>query len=105
IPHEVGLKASILDSRVLKLLPFATVNKHRITEAQIHAELSTLEAQFRQNNDNTKACITTEKEECDSLSAELWSSFLTLTLQAVTEDKLTRYLKEQIAHKSQDPLI
>ncbi|CAG8545147.1 3889_t:CDS:2 [Racocetra fulgida] len=63
----------MLDPRVLKLLPFATEDERRNTEAQIRAELSILEAQFRQNNDKIEACITTEEEEYDSLSAELWA--------------------------------
>ncbi|CAG8451502.1 6231_t:CDS:2 [Cetraspora pellucida] len=105
IPDEIGLKASMLDPRVLKLLPFATEDERRNTEAQIRAELSILEAQFRQNNDKIEACITTEEEEYDSLSAELWGSLSTPTPQTITEDELTKYLKEQIAHKSQDPLI
>ncbi|CAG8461934.1 28550_t:CDS:2 [Racocetra persica] len=105
IPDEIGLKASMLDSRVLKLLPFATEDERRNTKAQIRAELSILEAQFRQNNDKIEACITTEEEEYDSLSAELWGSLSTPTPQTITEDELTKYLKEQIAHKTQDPLI
>ncbi|CAG8588136.1 5785_t:CDS:2 [Cetraspora pellucida] len=83
------LKASMLDPRVLKLLLFATEDEHRNTKAQIHAELSILEAQFRQNNDKIEACITTEKEEYDLLSAELWGSLSTPTPQTITEDELT----------------
>ncbi|CAG8462694.1 2649_t:CDS:2 [Gigaspora rosea] len=46
IPDEVGLKASILDPRVLKLLPFATNDERKNTETQLCAELAELEAQF-----------------------------------------------------------
>ncbi|CAG8822039.1 3867_t:CDS:1, partial [Gigaspora rosea] len=52
IPDEVGLKASMLDPRVLKLLPFATNDERKNTETQLRAELAELEAQFNQNNDN-----------------------------------------------------
>ncbi|CAG8844771.1 22380_t:CDS:2, partial [Racocetra persica] len=72
---EMGLKASILDPCALKLLSFATVQEREDTEAQIY-----------------------------SLSAELWGSF-SISDQATTEDEFTRYMKEQIAHKNQNPLI
>ncbi|CAG8569481.1 6895_t:CDS:2, partial [Scutellospora calospora] len=98
IPDEIGLKASMLDPRVLKLLSFATENERRNTEAQIRAELLILEAQFRQNNDNTEACITTEEEEYDSLSAELWSSLSTPTTQT-KNSPCTRFSKHDIILK------
>ncbi|CAG8801399.1 16902_t:CDS:2, partial [Dentiscutata erythropus] len=90
----------LLEKLLLKLLPFATDDERKNTETQLRAELEALEAQFNQNNDNTgKVTIITEEEECDSLSAELWGSFTTPISQAVTEDELTRYLKEQVALK------
>ncbi|CAG8817193.1 7359_t:CDS:2, partial [Gigaspora margarita] len=99
IPDETKLKASILDPRVLKLLLFATNKECKNTEAQLHEELLVLEAQFNQNNDNSDAVITVEEEKFDSLSAELWGLFAIPNSQAFVEDELTRYLKEQIAHK------
>ncbi|CAG8499301.1 13724_t:CDS:2 [Cetraspora pellucida] len=105
IPDEVGLKASMLNLRVLKLLLFATNNEHKNTETQLHAELLALEAQSNQNNYNKEAVIIAEEKEYDSLSAELWGSFAVPISQAVNEDELTRYLKEQVAYKSQDPLM
>ncbi|CAG8798054.1 956_t:CDS:2, partial [Gigaspora margarita] len=56
ISDKAGLKASMLDPLVLKLLPFAT----------------NMNAQSNQNNNNTGAVITVKKEEYDSLSAKLW---------------------------------
>ncbi|CAG8799673.1 29_t:CDS:2, partial [Cetraspora pellucida] len=56
------LKASMLDPRVLKLLSFTTEYECRNTEVRIRAELSILKVQFRQNNNNTEACIITEEE-------------------------------------------
>ncbi|CAG8813227.1 40466_t:CDS:10, partial [Gigaspora margarita] len=38
ISNEAGLKTSMLDLQVLKLLPFATNNKRKNTEAQLHEE-------------------------------------------------------------------
>ncbi|RIB16387.1 hypothetical protein C2G38_2190110 [Gigaspora rosea] len=73
IPDEVGLKASMLDPQVLKLLPFTTNDERKNTETQLRAELAELEAQFNQNNDNDEVTIITKEEECDSLSAELWA--------------------------------
>ncbi|CAG8668610.1 23487_t:CDS:2 [Cetraspora pellucida] len=105
ISDEVELKASMLDPRMLKLLPFTTVDKHKNTEAQIHTELSILDTQFKQNNNNTETCITTEEEEYNLLNAELWGLLSIFVPQTITEDELTRYLKEQIAYKSQDLLI
>ncbi|CAG8589240.1 3820_t:CDS:2, partial [Scutellospora calospora] len=63
ISNEVGLKASMLDLRVLKLLPFTTNDKCKNTEIQLHAELLVLEAQSNQNNNNTEAVITAKEEE------------------------------------------
>ncbi|CAG8851083.1 31734_t:CDS:2, partial [Gigaspora margarita] len=85
IPNETGLKASILDPRILKLLPFATNEEYKNTEVQLREELLVLEAQFNQNNDNSDAVIT--------------GSFAIPNSQAFVEDELTRYLKEQIAYK------
>ncbi|CAG8700159.1 41436_t:CDS:2, partial [Gigaspora margarita] len=84
IPNEVGLKASILDPQALKLLPFATANERKNTKEQIHEELSILKAQSGQNNTITET--STIKEECDSLSAELWNLFSIPVSHAITED-------------------
>ncbi|CAG8824145.1 24802_t:CDS:2, partial [Cetraspora pellucida] len=44
IPDEIGLKASMLDPQVLKLLLFITKDKCKNTETQLYAELEALEA-------------------------------------------------------------
>ncbi|CAG8774810.1 21101_t:CDS:2 [Dentiscutata erythropus] len=89
IPNEVGLKASMLDLQILKLLPFATNEECKNTESQLYEKLLVLEAQFNQNNDNLGAAITVEKEKYDSLSAELWGLFAIPNSKAVAEDELT----------------
>ncbi|CAG8812226.1 7881_t:CDS:2 [Gigaspora margarita] len=102
-PNESGLKASLLDLHRLKLLPFATSRKQISVEDQIQTELFVLEPNYYEsNNKKTQGTI---KEDCDSLSAELWSLHSILVLQTITENKLTRYLREQIMHKNQDPFI
>ncbi|CAG8835103.1 41112_t:CDS:2, partial [Gigaspora margarita] len=102
IPNEVGLKASMLDPRALKLLLFATADEWKNTEKQIRKELSILKAQYSQNTITETSTI---EEECDSLSAELWNSFSLPVSHTITKDELTRYLNEQIAHRNQDPLL
>ncbi|CAG8439169.1 3352_t:CDS:2, partial [Scutellospora calospora] len=83
IPAEIGLKAS-----------------------QVHAELLALKAKLvSQNYSNAESVSRTIEENCDSFSAELWSSYSATTSLTTTEDKLERYLREQIAHKHQNPLI
>ncbi|CAG8786393.1 4275_t:CDS:1, partial [Racocetra fulgida] len=47
--------------------------------------------------------VTTNEDLQDSLSAELWGS-CSIPSQDITENKFTRYMKEPIAHKNQDPL-
>ncbi|CAG8822117.1 16892_t:CDS:2, partial [Gigaspora margarita] len=84
-----GNENSILS--ILKLLPFTTNDERKNIETQLRAKLAELESQFNQNNTNDKVTIITEKEECNSLTAN--------------ENELTRYLKEQIAHKNQDSLM
>ncbi|CAG8762089.1 23661_t:CDS:2, partial [Dentiscutata erythropus] len=73
--NEMGLKASILDPRVLKLLSFATVQEREDTEAQIRTELSLLKSQLTNSNNNEeieKNSVNINEDPQDSLSAELW---------------------------------
>ncbi|CAG8667137.1 2215_t:CDS:2 [Cetraspora pellucida] len=105
--NEMGLKASILDPRALKLLPFATIQEREKTEAQIRTELLLLEAQLNNSSNNEeieKSSVILNEDPQDSLSAELWGSCL-IPDNIFTEDEFTRYMKEQIAHKNQNPLI
>ncbi|CAG8799366.1 20762_t:CDS:2, partial [Dentiscutata erythropus] len=92
VSHEIGLKASLLDPRMLKFLSFATLNEKKNVEDQIHAELFALKPNNNESNtERTQATV----EDCDSLSAELWGSHLMPDLPTATEDELTRYLREQ----------
>jgi hypothetical protein len=70
----IGLKASILDPRALKLLPFATTQERKETEAQVHAELLSFEAQMNilSNAEIERSIVTISEDPQDSLSAELW---------------------------------
>ncbi|CAG8495910.1 5399_t:CDS:2 [Racocetra fulgida] len=47
--------------------------------------------------------VTINEDSQDSLNAELWE-LCSIPDQATTKDEFTRYMKEQIAHKNQDPL-
>ncbi|CAG8595034.1 36049_t:CDS:2, partial [Racocetra persica] len=48
--NKMGLKASILDPRAIKLLLFATIPEREQTEAQIRAELLLLKTQLDDSN-------------------------------------------------------
>ncbi|CAG8802261.1 22054_t:CDS:1, partial [Racocetra persica] len=88
---EMGLKASVLDLRALKLLSFATVQEQEDTEAQIRTELSLLKSQLTNSNNNEeieKNSVNINEDPQDSLSAELWRSF-SISDQATTEDEFT----------------
>ncbi|CAG8531514.1 24007_t:CDS:2 [Racocetra persica] len=69
----IGLKASILDPQALKLLPFATTQKWKGTEAQVRAELLLFENQMNilSSAEIEKSIVTISKDPQDSLSAEL----------------------------------
>ncbi|CAG8679302.1 8195_t:CDS:2, partial [Racocetra fulgida] len=71
-----SLKASILDPRALKLLPFATAQEREETEAQVRAELSLLEDQVTVSNNTEieRNSVTINDDFQDSLSAELWGT-------------------------------
>ncbi|CAG8814455.1 923_t:CDS:2, partial [Cetraspora pellucida] len=69
-------------------------------------KLSLLESQLTNSNNNEeieKNLVNINEDPQDSLSTELWESF-SISNQATTEDEFTRYMKEQIAHKNQNPL-
>ncbi|RIB11888.1 hypothetical protein C2G38_2202229 [Gigaspora rosea] len=51
-----------MHQKLLKLLSFAINDEHKNTKTQLHAELTELEAQFYQNNDNDKVTIITEEK-------------------------------------------
>ncbi|CAG8613319.1 17172_t:CDS:2, partial [Cetraspora pellucida] len=110
--NEMGLKASILDPWAIKLLPFATIPEREQTEAQIRAELLLLKTQLDDSNSNENIErssvilneVTLNEDPQDSLSAELWGS-CSIPDHVFTENEFTRYMKEQIAHKNQNPLI
>ncbi|CAG8777400.1 14002_t:CDS:1, partial [Racocetra fulgida] len=74
------------------------------TEAQIRTELLVLEAQVTNSNSGEmeRNLVTTNEDFQDSLSAKLWGS-CSIPDQDVTEDEFTRYMKEPIAYKNQDP--
>ncbi|CAG8805729.1 3372_t:CDS:2, partial [Racocetra persica] len=98
--------------RAIKLLPFATIPEQEQTEAQIRAELLLLKTQLDDSNSNENIKkssvilneVTLNEDPQDSLSAELWES-CSIPDHVFTEDEFTRYMKEQIAHKNQNPLI
>ncbi|CAG8787894.1 24875_t:CDS:2, partial [Dentiscutata erythropus] len=65
----IGLKASILDPRAIKLLPFATVQEHEETKAQVRAELLLLKTQSNilSNTKIERSPVTTDEDPQDSL--------------------------------------
>ncbi|CAG8692275.1 39194_t:CDS:2, partial [Gigaspora margarita] len=76
------------------------LEKMRVT---IYLSLDELWSVPNENNNITE--VFTNEKESDSLSAELWNSFSTPISYATTEDKLTKYLNEQIANRNQNPLL
>ncbi|CAG8781461.1 32126_t:CDS:2, partial [Racocetra persica] len=50
--NEIGLKASILDSRIIKLLLFATILEQEQTKAQIREKLLLFRTQLDDSNSN-----------------------------------------------------
>ncbi|CAG8451373.1 16465_t:CDS:2, partial [Cetraspora pellucida] len=76
------------------------------TEAQICTELSLLESQLTNSNNNEeieKNLVNINEDPQDSLSAELWGLF-SISDQTTAEDEFMQYIKEQIAYKNQNPL-
>ncbi|CAG8808221.1 2773_t:CDS:2, partial [Dentiscutata erythropus] len=69
----IGLKASILDPQALKLLPFATTQEQKETEAQVRAELLLFENQMNISSSAKieRSIVPISKDSQDSLSAEL----------------------------------
>ncbi|CAG8716785.1 8178_t:CDS:1, partial [Dentiscutata erythropus] len=92
--------------RMLKLLSFATVQEQKKTKDRIRTELLSLETHLIDSNNNEETernLVTTNEDSQDSLSAELWE-LCSIPNQDITEDEFTCYMKEQIAHKNEDPL-
>ncbi|CAG8802561.1 8561_t:CDS:2, partial [Dentiscutata erythropus] len=91
----IGLKASILDPRALKLLLFATTQERKETEAQVHAELLSFENQMNISSsaEIERSIVPISEDPQDSLSAELWGSLL-IPDNVTDKDEFTRYMKE-----------
>ncbi|CAG8637021.1 4574_t:CDS:2 [Dentiscutata erythropus] len=87
----MGLKASFLDPRMLKLFSFATIQEQKETEDQIHTKLLSLKYQLTDLNNNEETernLVTTNEDSQDSLSAELWG-LCSIPDQDITEDEFT----------------